>query len=157
MFYCPNCYDSVETEQTECYHCGMKFRPSEIEALRKQVLGYTHWNPEYMHGSRVPEKLVSEGVEVKWVIGGVTGGSCWSSSHLEPRSAEDEPEFEELDNILEVICPKISLLQYKKLCQEVIKTEEDSSRGYYGNCTKYKIKSVNFKVLYDALYSRGLL
>lgn len=80
-------------------------------------------------------------VGIEWRIGGITGGSCWGDKADRPVDGEPEPEFENLDVILAEICPNISFLQYKRLCQSIIKIGERSSYEYYGNYYDYATKS----------------
>ena len=66
----------------------------------------------YSHKDK--EKIV--GCSIEWVVGGMTGGS-YRGGELYSCSAEPEPEFEQLDTILEKVCPNVTFLQYKKICQ----------------------------------------
>jgi hypothetical protein len=52
-----------------------------------------------------------------------------------------------LDKILEVICPKITYLQYKKLTEIIVK-DEYTEYEYYGNSSTY---SYEFIYLSDLL------
>lgn len=94
-------------------------------------------------------------ISKEWLIGGVAGGSCWddgSEDRHYPRKPDEEPEDESLDLILEVLCPKISFLQYKKLTKENLFIEtEKYYNEYYGNYSEYKIKTLNLEVLFETL------
>ena len=98
------------------------------------------------------------GVWIKWSTGGQGGASCWDEGPAQYYATEGspQPEFEELDKILEVVCPNIGFLQYKRICREVVKDQRYSDSDYYGNYDNYAIKYVMMKDLYNALNSRNL-
>lgn len=98
-----------------------------------------------------------QGCYIEWTTGGLTGGSCWGTEANEAVTGEIEPEFEDLDKILENICPSISFLQYKDVCREIIKTYEGQHNEYYGNYRTYCIKYFSAEDLYNVLNQKGLL
>lgn len=105
------------------------------------------------------QKEYTKELSITWVTGGMRGGSCWGG---EPRPMDDwekdeEPEFEALDKVLEEICPNISFLVYKRLCQSVIEEDSRYEPDYYGNSTEYGIKKVNLRKLYDYMSSKDLI
>lgn len=73
-------------------------------------------------------------ISSKWCLGGVTGNYNGDSY---PVSADPQPDFEELDELLEMICPNITYLQYKKLSKNCIKIEEEEEYEYYGSHYTY--------------------
>lgn len=95
-------------------------------------------------------------ISVDWTIGGITGGDCWGSDADIPRTADPEPEFEDLDKILAEVCPNISFLQYKRLCQAIIKTKDWTEAGYYGNYYEKRIKSFSIAELEEYLKDNNL-
>jgi hypothetical protein len=95
-------------------------------------------------------------IRIEWTVGGVTGGSCWGTEHI-PRNAEPEPEFKDLDKILEQLCPDISFLQYKRLCREVIEIGEDTRNDYYGNYRDEAYKKVSLCRLWRVLSEQDLV
>ncbi len=96
-------------------------------------------------------------IKIEWTIGGMTGGNCWEGSKdCVARSADPEPEFEYLNKILENLCPDIKFLQYKRLCQEIIKTDNRYESGYYGNHYEYAIKSFKISDLEKYLKENNL-
>ena len=97
-------------------------------------------------------------VWISWATGGQSGGSCWDTgdSVYSSDDGELEPEFDDLDKILEIICPEVSFLQYKKILREVIKNNSYRDDDYYGNYTNIAQKYVLLKDLYNALNSRNL-
>jgi hypothetical protein len=91
------------------------------------------------------------GCSIEWVTGGITGGSCWGGENVRSRSGELEPNFDGLDRILEEICPNITFLQYKRICQDIVKEDDYTQNEYYGNCTEYKIKYFSAEDLFKTL------
>ena len=98
----------------------------------------------------------TEKISVEWRVGGMRGGSCWGD-HPYPIDADDEPEFNVLDQILELICPNISFLQYKNISSQAIVRGEYRDNDYYGNYTDYKTKTIILKNLFDVLRNKGLI
>jgi hypothetical protein len=98
-------------------------------------------------------------LEVTWTTGGMTGGSCWNDGVEDPHypvEAEEEPEFEALDKVLEALCPQITFLQYKKLVKSVVSRDATSENEYYGNYYDKMTKSVDLNVLKQYLKQNGL-
>jgi hypothetical protein len=93
----------------------------------------------------------------QWVTGGQGGGSCWGDDADRPVEPEPEPEFADLDAILETICPNITFLQYKSVVASVVRRGDRSVREYYGNYTDYGVKTVRLGDLYEKLREKGLL
>jgi hypothetical protein len=96
--------------------------------------------------------ISGEYIKVKWVVGGTTGRSCWGGEFKSKPidELEDEPDFDKLDAILELFCPNITYLQYKKLTNELVKYSEYNDGGdWYGNYYEYKVKTVNLKELFE--------
>jgi len=96
---------------------------------------------------------------IEWRIGKQTGGSCWDEgeSHYHTISGEPEPEFDELDTILEYFCSQITFLQYKRICHQIIKTDEGRYDDYYGNYTDYTVKYFYLEDLYNLLCQKELI
>lgn len=126
----------------------------------KTVLGYTdNDDSDRWYGGPYGWKKIAKNGHVltcRWIIGGASGGSCWGDSP-EPRSGDPEPEFEELDKVLESLAPTISFIKYKRLLRDHIFTDEESEREYYGNYTVYAVKSIKLENLYNFLVEEQLL
>lgn len=92
-------------------------------------------------------------IGIKWITGGMRGGSCWDEGNSQRYASEGDPkpEFEDLDLILEKVIPHITFLQYKKLCKSLIKEESWSEDEYYGNSTNYMINYISIDELYNYL------
>ena len=90
----------------------------------------------------------------QWSTGGAHG-NCWDDSMS--YSSGDEPlEFEELDVLLESICPDISFLTYKKI-KALANIEEYTDSEYYGGYTNYQYWKISIKALYAKLEELGIL
>lgn len=107
---------------------------------------------ECISGYYIDRGYISE----RWTTGGLTGGNCWGNNADVPVSASPEPEFHDLDSILEHLCPGISFMQYKKLIQEVVVTREGTETEYYGNYYHYAEKCVYLASLESYLIQKGL-
>lgn len=81
----------------------------------------------------------------------MSGGNCWGNDANYPVDSEPEPAFELFDNILEKVCPNVTFLQYKKICNKVIKYDTRIQNEYYGNYYHYSIKKANYHELYHCL------
>jgi hypothetical protein len=117
---------------------------------RKRRRYYTNDKPE----EPKPEEAQ---IQISWRTGGMSGGSCWGSEADQPVSAEPEPEFEDLDKVLELIKPDLTFLQYKALTRALIQTDNHTESEYYGNYYENTYKFVNLKQLYDYFLDQGWL
>lgn len=84
----------------------------------------------------------------EWIVGGVTGGNCWGDEASIAVTADEEPEFDSIDRILEHFVPQITFLQYKQL-GKLVNTIERTDYEYYGNSYEKRIKYVKLGDLYD--------
>jgi hypothetical protein len=107
-----------------------------------------------LHGEKATE---DDYLREKWVTGGQRGGSCWGDDADLPVEADAEPEFSDLDRVLEDVCPKITFLQYKSVVAGVVMNGSREAREYYGNYTTYGMKVVRLGDLYETLQEKGLL
>ncbi len=106
----------------------------------------------------VPYKKEVKGplLSISWVTGGMSGGSCWGHQP-EQIDSEPEPKFEVLDKVLQIVCPTISYLSYRKIESDLIKEGSNGDSGYYGNYTNYAIKYLLLKDLYDFLVNEKMI
>ena len=87
--------------------------------------------------------------------GGGSWKNCWGNGGtISPDTPKD---FKEFDDFLMKICPKISFLQYKKLINECIETEEDLSYDYYGGREYRHRWKCDMEKLYDMLKEMNLI
>lgn len=105
------------------------------------------WNGNY------PELITKD-----WTTGGRTGGG-WDRDNDEstyrPRKAEPEPDFEDLDKILELVYPRIGFLEYKTLVKELVTVSEHEVDDYYGNYEEYSRKEIKLEELYNYVVNKG--
>lgn len=87
--------------------------------------------------------------------GGGTWGNCWGNSgEVEP---DPVPQFELFDELLTEICPNITFLQYKKLYNSCVTTEESDEYDYYGGHTTQFHYRCNKEKLYEMLNEMNLI
>lgn len=89
-----------------------------------------------------------------WTLGGTWCAYDGRSGSVE---AEKQPDFEELDHILENICPQITFLQYKHIMKECVTIEEEWERDYYGGSTTKAFYRCDLKQLYKYLKENNLI
>lgn len=104
-----------------------------------------------------PKASHSSRIQIRWVVGGKTGGSCYGDEPDMRVSAEPEPPFQELDEILLKTSPSISFLVYQSMCRDLIEVINSEDGDYYGNSYSYVTKRVNLKKLFTYLQDRNLL
>lgn len=95
---------------------------------------------------------------VQWTTGGQSGGNCWDDSDESHYSVEGdkEPDFDELDRLIEGLCPNISFIQYKNLVKTVVEKRTWTDNEYYGNYYYRAEKSVNLHTLGQYLIEKNL-
>jgi hypothetical protein len=98
-------------------------------------------------------------ISVEWLTGGMSGGSCWGGEPrpLENWEKEKEPEFEDLDLLLEHFAPNITFMKYKRLNQNIVEEGFRYEPDYYGNSREYDIKKVSVNHLYDWLVENNYI
>lgn len=108
----------------------------------------------YRFDKRLKKTKQPHMIMIKWMTGGINGGSCWDDGTSDTHYAMDgepEPEFYELDKIFEAYWVDIPFLKYKEFCRNNVKFETDSVNEYYGNSSNYGIKTVYLQDLYNFL------
>ena len=91
---------------------------------------------------------------IRWNTGGISGGSCWDDGTEDRHyhtTGEHEPNFDSLYQLLELVCPKITFIQYNILMSKVLEVDSYTDYEYYGNSTNYCIKTVNLGKMYDIM------
>jgi len=99
--------------------------------------------------SSCPDNLPKKIIGCDWSTGGLHG-NCWDST-MSSSDAQEEPELQDLDTILTHFAPKITFLQYKTLCKELIKRGTTCEMEYYGGHSNYGYKYIELRALYDYL------
>lgn len=108
--------------------------------------------------SKIEGVITNELVSERWCTGGLTGKNYSGEGESVPVTPDEQPELQQLDAILEIVCPTISFLAYKKLCSNVIATADcPTSSDYCGNHYNYKVKYFTTHTLYAYLKDSGLM
>ena len=124
------------------------------EAPKKKTSDYYGYSSLDLYGGIVlyhkePALILS------WCTGGITGGSCWGGENHAYSSGEVEPDWEDLDRILEHFCPNITHLKYKAVMRS--STTDDYEVGeYYGNSRNYALRVMKIKDLWEVLNEKKL-
>lgn len=107
---------------------------------------------KYIHDNYnvVGDVLKSE----EWSLGGTWGNYLGHRGTIE---ADERPEFNELDKILEHIAPNITFLQYKNLLKNHVKIIETERNDYYGGWETLAHYEANIKEIYDWLKENNLI
>ena len=79
-----------------------------------------------------------------WVKGSSDGGNCWGGETQPWRSQIEPTDIVLLDRFLEIAAPKLTFLQYKRLCS-LIQTEDFTKNEYYRNYTDYGCHYIRLK------------
>ena len=96
----------------------------------------------FFQPSMIPVDVKEHVVYTRYETGGVSGGSCWGNEDQEAYSKiPPKDRFKVLDLVLEQLKPKITYLQYKEI-ENMIQTNEDTDREYYGNSTDSKVEYI---------------
>jgi len=124
----------------------------EFIARCEAIIGYS---PRDRYGYRGVKENPT--IEIKWTVGGKTGGSCYGTEErrYEPREIEPEPDFEVLDQILEDVRPEMTFFQYKALVRELVQSDTQNDGDYYGNDNIKARKRVDLFSLYKYLKEKG--
>ena len=101
--------------------------------------------------------LKEQFVEVEWETGGCDGGNCWGDEAQPYYLNDPEPEFADLDKILNELCPKLPFSEYKSLLVDCVERDSRTSDGYYGNYTDYSIKRLDLDKLYNLLSKKRFI
>lgn len=121
------------------------YKMSKVDILREK-----HYN-KYWSEKLNTDVMVSE----TWNVGGTvcdyTGGEYKVTPEYQPTS------FEELDDLLLEIAPKVSFLEYKKIMNTCVTIEEDDDWDYYGGCVHSKLYCCKLDLLFSLLKEFGYL
>lgn len=98
----------------------------------------------------IPIDIKEPVIYSRYEIGGWRGGGYREGAIAKPYVIEEKPKFKVLDIVLKKIKPDLTYLEYREL-EELIQTNEDSDREYYGNSTDYKIEYIILSDLYKTL------
>lgn len=85
-----------------------------------------------------------------WCLGGSSGNYLGQTSYV---SAEDTPQFEELYELLEHICPELTFVNGIKIMKELVKVHQYGESDFYGGTVSYARYKISYKELYEMLSS----
>lgn len=79
--------------------------------------------------------VYSHPMSIEWTTGGSSGGNCWGDTSREFTDDSGPPEFDSLTNILQELCPTITLVEFRMIenDQKVFKHRSWTDYEYYGN------------------------
>lgn len=124
-----------------------------VEVTEKEVVkkpAYFKWADEFTLDRQ-------DGILLKsysWCVGGTIRNCYGGCSNI---TADEEKDFDEFDSMLTKICPNITFLQYKKLYNEVVSTDESYESDYYGGCVTYRYHVCNLEKVYNKLKEMGMI
>lgn len=95
------------------------------------------------------EQNKKDRIGVSWSMGG-TSGSCWDDTIITV-SGDTEPNFIEIDLILDYYCPDISYVKYKIMHNKLINNDQGREGDYYGGCITYGYKYIYLEELFNWL------
>ena len=107
-------------------------------------------------GEEYYQRHDTQTIEVSWITGGLTGGNCYGDMADRSVEADVEPEFEELDRLLEALCPTITYFQYKRLARDVIERGTERDRHYFANYYEKAFKRAKLDVLENYIRNNKL-
>lgn len=98
-------------------------------------------------------------IEIRWIVGGMEGGSCWNDGANERISPEPAKTIDSvMDLIFEAVCPDIKFMMYRRIMRELeCEPTKDTANDYYGNYTEYHKITVDLGRLYDLMIENRLL
>jgi hypothetical protein len=95
----------------------------------------------------IPVRIKEPVMYLRYLIGGVRGGSCWGTENLISYTEESPKDsWKALDVFLEQRYPGITYLQYKKL-ERLVHTNQETEHEYYGNSNEYMVKYIKLSEL----------
>lgn len=95
-------------------------------------------------------KMVSE----TW-SGGGEWCNCWGDSGI--IEEESAPEFTQFDELIQIICPNITYVQYKQVYGKCVDINEEDEFGYYGGYEKKYKYVCDLKKMYDCLKEMNVI
>jgi len=123
----------------------MQLTKEQIESINKEAPNEWGENEQgiFKQPNGIPIDEKEHVIYMRWLSSGMSGGNYHgdSASYFE----KNKPEFEVLELVLLVLKPDLSFLQFRKLKRDIkdlIKTNSDTEREYYGNCSDFEIRYI---------------
>jgi len=99
----------------------------------------------------IPVDVKEPVIYMRHETGGWRGGGYGEFDTAKPyENEEPKPKFKVLDLTLNRLVPKLTYLQYRQV-EELIHTNNETEREYYGNSTDYEIQYIVLSELYKLL------
>ena len=88
-----------------------------------------------------------------------TGGTwcSWDGMEYQCEPEQQPLSFRELDELLEKICPNITLLQYKRIMNNCVEIQNDSECDYYGGRRWLSLYVCDLDALYNLLWEMNYI
>lgn len=143
-----------ESIKTKLEERSNEFNETKIEVIKHNTMIKEDWKIFRDEIVKPIAYIKDDIVESdSWSMGG-SWRDCWGNGGSV--SGEPESEFKTLDLIFEKVCPNISFIQYKNICNKIVVSDTRSEGDYYGGSVTYGYKYFNVKDLYRELVERGL-
>jgi hypothetical protein len=94
-------------------------------------------------------------VSETWCIGGTW--CSWDGMEYQCEPEQAPLSFRELDELLEKICPNITLLQYKRIMNDCVEIQNDSECDYYGGRRWLSLYVCDLDALYNLLWEMNYI
>lgn len=97
------------------------------------------------------EKYQYSNLSVEWTTGGMTGGSRWRKVRPIPSyDIEKPPEFNVLEEMLQELCPNITLKEYRTILNDgnVKVSRSWTDTEYYGNYYERESITIDLEALW---------
>lgn len=141
--------DFKDTKNLKAKNPNIEFKIERHDVVKTE--------PYRLFAAKLNIKLNSDG-EIKgdsWCNGG-SWADCWGNCGSV--GSDEKPEgMDELDKILENICPNITFLQYKGIMRECVYIDDFTDGDYYGGVTHHNRYVLKFGSLYEYLIDSKLI
>lgn len=108
--------------------------------------------------SKNTNRFYEDKIEIKWLLIHIETSKDRQHNWVDEvriNQPEIEPDFIELDNILEICCENISILKYKKLLRELVSTDVTYGNGV--GIDYVATKSIVLEELFNWLNKENLI
>lgn len=142
--------DSFKKQYTDDFLIFSLITKDIYKMSKLNILKEKHYN-KYWSEKLNTDVMVSNTWDVGGTVCDYTGGEYKVTPEEQPTS------FEELDDLLLEIAPKVSFLEYKKIMNTCVTIEEDDDYDYYGGCVHSKLYCCKLDLLFSLLKEFGYL
>lgn len=108
----------------------------------------------FVEPSGIPVTIKTHVIYVRWITGGMKGGSYHEDSYLRPyKTGSQRPYFEALELVLKELMPEITNAQRDKIESLIHTANDDNGADYYGNYDEYDVEYIILEDLIKLLKS----